>query len=233
MVATFVGTMAGSGGLINFPAMVLLGVPVHSAIAANKFSNTISSLSTFITLLIDKKISFKQVLMITPFPVLGGVSGGLLASSLSEKTMTTGAVVLLTFALWLTFMKKPKLAEQNKERLPKKILPGLYGVGVYDGMFGPGQGTLLLHMFFHMGIPYLSAIALARFNTFLSCLGAFVTYFLAGHMAWHVAIPLAVGSFFGAQLGVRTAHYLSIYHVRRLLQVVTALLIVQLTWRIF
>ena len=45
--ATTVGTLAGSGGFINFPIMILLGIPVHSAIAANKVSNTISSFSSF------------------------------------------------------------------------------------------------------------------------------------------------------------------------------------------
>lgn len=233
MVATFVGTMAGSGGLINFPAMMLLGVPVHSAIAANKFSNTISSFSTFLTLLIEKKISTKIVIMIVPFPILGGVSGGMLASSLSESTMTKGAIVLLSFAVFLSFVKKPAAEAMQEVKVPKKMLPGLYGVGVYDGMFGPGQGTLLMHLFFHFGIPYLSAIALTRLNTFLSCLGAFVTYLIAGHMVWSVAIPLAIGSFIGAQLGVRVAHRMSSRHVKRLLQVVTTLLIFQLTLSIF
>lgn len=233
IAATFVGTMAGSGGLINFPAMLLLGIPVHSAIAANKFSNTLSSFSTFLTLLKEKKISIKMVFVIIPFPILGGICGGMVASSLSEEIMMKGAIVLLSFAVVLTFVRKPALKKAGEVKIPKKLLPGLFGVGAYDGMFGPGQGTLLMQLFFHAGIPYLSAIALTRFNTFLSCLGAFVTYLVAGRMVWSVAIPLAVGSFIGAQLGVRIAHRLSARHVKRLLQVVTVLLIFQLGLRIF
>ena len=36
IVATTIGTLSGSGGFINFPMMILLGIPVHSAIGANK-----------------------------------------------------------------------------------------------------------------------------------------------------------------------------------------------------
>ena len=47
LLATTVGTLAGGGGLISFPSMLLLGVPVHSAIGANKVSNTVSSFTSF------------------------------------------------------------------------------------------------------------------------------------------------------------------------------------------
>ena len=36
ILATTVGTLAGGGGLISLPAILVLGMPVHSAIAANK-----------------------------------------------------------------------------------------------------------------------------------------------------------------------------------------------------
>lgn len=47
VLATTIGTLAGGGGFISFPMLLLLGTPIHSAIAANKVSNTISSFSTF------------------------------------------------------------------------------------------------------------------------------------------------------------------------------------------
>ena len=39
-----IGTLAGGGGLITLPTMLLLGMPVHSAIGANKVANTVSTL---------------------------------------------------------------------------------------------------------------------------------------------------------------------------------------------
>lgn len=59
-ITTLLGTIAGSGGLISFPAMVLFGIPVQSTIAANKFNNTCSSL-TSLTTLIKKYNSLSKV----------------------------------------------------------------------------------------------------------------------------------------------------------------------------
>lgn len=47
--ATTLGTLAGGGGLISLPAMLLLGVPVHSAIGANKVSNKSVRFQAFTT----------------------------------------------------------------------------------------------------------------------------------------------------------------------------------------
>ena len=43
--ATTLGTLDG-GGLISLPMMLLMGVPIHSAVATNKVSNTFSSFSS-------------------------------------------------------------------------------------------------------------------------------------------------------------------------------------------
>jgi len=53
---TFVGTLAGGGGLIGLPSMLLIGIPIHQAIATAKFANIFSSFSTFVVLLKNKNI---------------------------------------------------------------------------------------------------------------------------------------------------------------------------------
>ncbi|MGM0826988.1 MAG: hypothetical protein ACQEU4_02085 [Bacillota bacterium] len=37
LVVALIGTLAGSGGLIGMPVMLLLGLPIHTAIATSKF----------------------------------------------------------------------------------------------------------------------------------------------------------------------------------------------------
>ncbi|MFS0861304.1 sulfite exporter TauE/SafE family protein [Fredinandcohnia sp. 179-A 10B2 NHS] len=232
-IGTFIGTLAGGGGLITLPAMLVTGVPIHSAIAANKFSNIFSSFSSFFVLLRDKKIKLKQALIVAPFSLLGGISGGLFATSLSENSMTIIAICLLSVALILNFIKKnPKERNENVDKVPKKVVPYLYGIGVYDGMFGPGQGTLLMYSFLHHGFSYISAIAFTRFQTFLSCLGAFLIFFTSGHLNWNVTVYLAIGSILGAQLSVRFAQKISAKHLQFILRIVTVMLILQLSYRI-
>jgi uncharacterized membrane protein YfcA len=95
VVATTIGTLAGGGGFINLPTMLLLGMPIHSAIGANKVSNTVSSFSSFFTLYKRKQISFKESYWIIPFSLIGGLTGGWIASLLSSKYLFIVAIVLL------------------------------------------------------------------------------------------------------------------------------------------
>jgi uncharacterized membrane protein YfcA len=231
--ATFVGTLAGSGGMINFPIMLLLGVPVHSAIAANKFANMFSSFSSFFVLIRNSNTKLTPYFISGSLSLIGGISGGLIASSISREHLTIIALVLLCGALFLTFIKTKKDANSSDEikKLPSRIYPFLFGIGAYDGMFGPGQGTMQMQLFLRNGFSYLQTVSFTRFNTFLSCTGAVFTYFFAGHYMWNVAIPLTIGSICGAQMAIRLAPKLNTKQVTILMRTVTVLLILQLIFK--
>lgn len=229
---TFIGTLAGGGGLISLPAMLAIGIPIHSAIAANKFSNTLSSFSSFFKLLREKKVTFKRSLIIAPFSLFGGIAGGFCATLISEKTMTAFAIILLCFALVLHFIKKPKVREDGSLPIKKQAYPALFGIGFYDGVFGPGQGTLLMYTFLHQGVSYITAIAYSRFQTFLSCLGATLIYYHSGHINWDLTLFLAAGSLTGAQVSLIFAKKISAAYLKVILRSVTLLLIIQLTLRL-
>lgn len=231
-IATFIGTLAGSGGLINLPAMLVAGIPIHTAIASNKFSNMISSFSSFYVLLRKKEVEFISAIKIAPFSLFGGIAGGLIASSLSENTMLIVGIGLLIFAFILSFKSKPPRSDEKEEQLSRWSYPGLFGIGTYDGMFGPGQATFQMYLFFYQGVSYLRTIAYTRFNTFLSCFGAFVSFYIAGYFSWEVAIPLSIGSFLGAQTAVRLAGKFSKFAVKLLLRGITIILLLQLIYQL-
>ncbi|MCD7035475.1 sulfite exporter TauE/SafE family protein [Metabacillus sp. GX 13764] len=230
---SLLGTLAGGGGLIGMPAMMLYGLPVHTIIAANKFSNTISSFSSFFVLLRDKTIRLKDALAIIPFACAGGITGALLASLISEKTMTGIALVLLVFALILQFVKKPVAMADQTGKIPAKIYPLLYGISVYDGLFGPGQASLNMQVYLHQGFSYLKAIAFTRFQTFLSCFGALLMFQGHGLVDWQAALSLAAGSLIGAQLSVRIAKKIRSNQAIWIVRLITIFIIAQLLYSFF
>lgn len=227
-IATTLGTLAGGGGLISLPAMLLFGVPIHSAIGANKVSNTVSSFSSFLFLLKHKQISIRESFWIIPISLIGGISGGFIATMLTEDRLYILAIILLSFAFITSFISKGDFGGQEKLKISKLSIPGLYGIGIYDGLFGPGQGTLMLYLFGHLKVAYIRAVAYVRLATFSSCLGAAITYILAGKIIWPLTIMLMLGSITGAQTGVRIAEKLKPKFVKPLLRVVTLALIIQI-----
>ncbi len=226
--ATTLGTLAGGGGLISLPAMLLLGMPVHSAIGANKVSNTISSFSSFYYLIKKKKISLKESIWIVPVSLTGGVTGGWIASTIPEKHMYVVVSVLLVFAFITSFLGKKGFSGTRRLNMRPKSMAGLYSIGIYDGLFGPGQGTLMLFLFNALNVSYIRAVGFVRLATFASCFGAAITYIAAGDILWPMTIALLIGSVTGAQAGVRIAERLDPAHVKPILRVVTVLLILQI-----
>jgi uncharacterized protein len=228
VIATTIGTLAGGGGLINLPAMLVLGIPVHSAIAANKVSNTFSSFSSYYHLFREKKITFRESFWVVPVSLIGGVSGGFIASKISSENMYVVAICLLVFAFIASFLGKGNFSGDERLKVSGKSVAGLYGIGIYDGLFGPGQGTLMFYLLGHLNIAYIRAVGYVRLATFSSCLGAAITYISTGNVIWPVTIALMLGSLTGAQIGVRMASKLKPSHVKPILRVMTVALIVQI-----
>ncbi|MFC6040653.1 sulfite exporter TauE/SafE family protein [Paenisporosarcina macmurdoensis] len=228
VTATTIGTLAGGGGLISLPTMLLLGMPIHSAIGANKVSNTVSSFSSFFTLYKRKQITLKDSLWLIPISLGGGLMGGFIASQLSASNLYVLAIFLLAFAFLTSFIGKGNFTGEEPLKLTRVSGPGLFGIGIYDGLFGPGQGTLMLYLFSYLNIAYVKSVGLVRLATFSSCFGAAISYISSGVIIWPLTLALMAGSITGAQLGVRIAEKIKPQYVKPILRIVTALLILQL-----
>ena len=228
IVGNVIGTLVGGGGLISLPMMLLMGLPIHSAIGANKVSNTVSSLSSFLVIFLKKEITTKEAVSVLIFCLGGGILGGLIASFLSGETLTLIAIILLSFAFINSFMGKGNFEGNGTFQLNKKTVPSLLGIGMYDGMFGPGSSTLALYLYASEKIAYIRAVGLARIGVFASCFGASITYISTGQIVWSLTLALMSGAIIGAQLGIRVARRLPVKLIQPLLRVVTVLLIVQI-----
>lgn len=228
IVSTTLGTVAGGGGLISLPTMLLMGMPIHSAIGANKVSNTVSSFSSFFHLLHQKKIVWKDCYWIIPISAIGGVSGGIIANSLSSKNLYILAIILLLFALVTSMIDKRNFTGGNALKPTRFSIPGLYGIGIYDGLFGPGQGTLMFYLFAFLKVDYIKAVGYVRLATFSSCIGAATMYITSGKIIWGLTVALLCGSVIGAQIGVRIAEKIKPQYMKPILRIVTLAIIVQL-----
>ena len=229
MIAMMLGTLAGGGGLITMPAMLLMGIPIHSVIGASKISTTFSSLTTFLTVLFKKQITLRESWWILPVSLSAGTVGGIIANHIPEATLYKLAIFLLIGAFFTSFLSKADFAGQATLTPSKTGVAGLLGIGMYDGLFGPGQGTLLLYLFNHVRVSYMRSIGFVRLATFSSGFGAAISYIAMGKIIWPIAGVLVLGSLSGAQIGVRIAEKLNPRHVRILLRIVIIGLIVQLT----
>ncbi|MBL3730909.1 sulfite exporter TauE/SafE family protein [Lysinibacillus sp. HST-98] len=232
MVAAFIGTIAGGGGLITLPAMMLVGIPIQTSIATNKFSTGISSLSSIFYLLYQKELHLTSIIKYIALAIVGGICGSLLAVSLSEQTMNYMACVLLLLALVITLKNKAwtEVPDSLEHQAPHFWQP--FFIAMYDGGFGPGSSTFSILHYLRTHHTYIKAVQLTRVLLFGSCTGAFIVFYHTGFIQWHYAIAMALGSIIGSQLGLLVLPYIPLKIAKTLLTVIIILLLVQVTLKI-
>ena len=229
-VGNIIGTLVGGGGLITLPTMMLVGVPVHSAIGANKVSNMVSAFSSFYSIFRRKEITWQELRPVFLISIIGGAVGGMLASFMSDQFLTVIAILLLGFALVMSFIGGGDFGDKSIFTINRKNGSILLGVGIYDGMFGPGSSTMALYMYAYEKITYIKAVGLSRVGVFAMCSGAAVTYIATGKIEWPMTLALMVGSILGAQIGILLARKVKASHVKLLLRTITILLMLQLVY---
>lgn len=237
MVSSFIGTLAGGGGIITLPAMMLIGIPIQYGIATNKFSSGIASFTSIIYILKHKIFTVKALLPVVIISVLGGMVGAIATTSVSEQTMNVTALVLLAFALFVTIRNKKWVAEvkeksfNQKPSIFSKLIP--FFIGIYDGGFGPDSATFSIIHYMREQFSYVQSAQLSRVLNFGSCVGAFVIFYQTGYINWHYAIALAIGSALGTQIGLLALPKIPLKVARTLLISIICMLIGQVVVKTF
>lgn len=211
--AGFIDSIAGGGGLIQTPAILMLfpQFPVATLLGTTKipsFSGT-----AFATYLYARKTPVNWRLMAFLFPTAfgGSVLGAYVITQVDDQFIKPVILVLLVVVAIYTFIKKDLGAEPGDEKPLKKQL--LYGfsfgfiIGFYDGMIGPGTGSFFILAFvLLMGNDFLTASVHAKTLNLATNLAAILLFSLTGHILYEIALPMAVcnlaGAFFGAKLAL-------------------------------
>ena len=230
--AGFVDAVAGGGGLIQLPAL-LIGLtdrPIPMILGTNKvisiFGTTTAAANYFRSVKPDLKLT--SYMAVPAF--IGSAVGARLASSFPTSVFRPLIIVLLVSVALYTW-RKPELgiSENLKfnERRRHQIVIGLgLTIGFYDGIFGPGTGTFLVFLLVGLvGYEFLKASATAKFINIATNLGAIISFQITGHIWWKLGLALAIANVCGAIIGSRLAIRGGSPLVRKVFLVVTTILI--------
>ncbi|MBO4334683.1 MAG: TSUP family transporter [Desulfovibrio sp.] len=232
--AGFVDAIAGGGGLITIPALLLSGLPPHQALACNKFSATLGTASAVGSYAAKKLIRFDLALQGIAFSLFGAALGSLLALHVAPDLLGKILVGLLPFALIVTFIPIDFSVKEPPPLKLWKVASICIGIGAYDGFFGPGTGSFLI-LAFHwlLGLELLKASATAKVLNLASNLASTITFIVHGSVLWSLAIPMAIASITGNVLGSRFAMHKGNKGVQRFLTFSLLLLTLTLIGKYF
>jgi uncharacterized protein len=232
--AGFIDSIAGGGGLIQLPAL-LIGLPkseTAEVLGTNKLSAVFGT--TTAAALYRKQIKpDPKILLAMGVPAfLGSAGGAVLASNIPTSSMRPMVLVLLIIVAVYTWFKPDLGKFENLRHLPKRRvqIAAFAGVviGFYDGIFGPGTGSfLMLILVASLGYAFITASAIAKVVNVATNVGAIMVFGINGAVLWQIGIILGIANISGAVIGARLAIKGGSTLVRKVFLLVTVALIVK------
>ena len=146
--------------------------------------------------------------------------------------MTMIALILMIFAFMMSFMKGNTFGKEVEPTLDAKTSAQIIGIGVYDGMFGPGSSTLSIYMYARQQLTYFASVAFTRTSLLAWCIGSLVFYISSGKMIWPIAFAVSGGAVIGGYLGLKLTKVIKPELANLLLRTVTVILLFQLTMKV-
>lgn len=209
--AGLVDAIAGGGGLIQLPAL-LIGLPQASTVevlGTNKVASVFGTTASALTYRRSVKTDARFLVTMALPALFGSVLGALSASLIPTQSMRPIVFVLLVSVAIYTW-RKPDLGSiealryQKNKRFLISAIAGLV-IGFYDGIFGPGTGSFLMLILIYLGFAFLSASSIAKVVNVSTNLGAILVFGLHGAILWQVGLVLAMANIVGGLLGARLA----------------------------
>ncbi|KQT83090.1 TSUP family transporter [Aurantimonas sp. Leaf443] len=222
-LAGFVDSIAGGGGLVTIPALLIAGLDPITAIGTNKLQGLFGSGSASLAYARRGHVSPREVGAAALISFAGAVLGALLALVM-PLDLLEAALPFLLVAIALFFAFKPGLSDKDAER---RISPAAFAlfvvplIGAYDGLFGPGTGSFFMLAFVTLaGYGILRATAHTKILNFASNCGGFLVFAAFGSILWKVGLAMGLAQFLGARLGASLAMRLGAGLIRPLLVIV-------------
>ncbi len=237
-----INTIVGSGTLITFPTLLLLGVPAVTANISNNIGLVPGGLTGSIGYRSELRGAAPTLRRLVPASLLGAVVGALLLLVLDPALFRAIVPVLILVGVVLVLVG-PRVSVWAERRRAagtssvaghtRAMQAGVLGTGVYGGYFGAAQGIILMGV-----LGSLSSEPIQRLNgyknvlaTVVNAVAALVFILVArDRIDWLVVVLIAVGSIIGGVIGSTVGRRLPPNVLRAVIVVIGVVAFVRLVW---
>lgn len=233
-LAGFVDAIAGGGGLITVPALLLAGASPIETLATNKLQGSFGAGTAVLAYARAGHVRPLDQLGMAVVAAVAGGMGALLAHLMPAQALRViMPVVLVAVALFFAF--KPGISDADRV---ERIKPAVFSftavpmIAAYDGFFGPGTGSFFMLAFVMLaGFGVLKATAHTKMLNFASNIGSLAVFVTTGATWWGVGLAMAVAQVAGAALGARLAMRVGARLIKPLLVFTSTALALRLLWQ--
>lgn len=212
LLAGFVDSIVGGGGLILVPALFAAFPTTHPAtlFGINKGASICGTAVATVQYARRVDMRWAALLPAALAGFAGSFAGAWLVTEISPQFLRKVLPVVLLGVLLYTLAKK-ELGQHHAPRFSGRAETwaacciGLV-LGFYDGFFGPGTGSFFVFLFVRwLGYDFLNASASAKLLNTATNLAALLLFAYKGHVWWHFALTMAIANVLGSLLGTHMA----------------------------
>lgn len=231
LLAACLDAIAGGGGLLTVPALVVSGLDPRAVLATNKLQGsfgTVSSTTAFGRAgHLDARTSWPFALAAAS----GSILGALTLDHIPQRAVSV-ALPFVLLAVAVYFAVSPRFGDADRHHLlsrPAVLATLVPLIGFYDGVFGPGAGSFYMAgLVAVLGFGVVKATAHTKLCNAASNLAGLATLAFGGHVVWSLGLAMGVAAFAGAQLGSRLAMRLGARLVKPLIVTISLVLAAKL-----
>ena len=234
VLAGFVDSIAGGGGLITVPALMAVGLSPAQALATNKLQSTGGSFSASVYFVRRGLVNLK-VMRFAIFMTFVGSALGTILVQMIDASVLKQIIPFLLLGIAAYFILSPSARKTETSSARMSLIAfactaGL-GVGFYDGFFGPGTGSFFAIAFVSLlGYSLTMATAHTKVLNCTSNAASLLFFILGGQVVWAVGGIMLVGQFIGARLGSRMVVKRGQQIIRPMIVIISLLMTGKLMW---
>lgn len=240
LLAGFVDSVVGGGGLILLPALFTTFPVAHPAslLGTNKGAAFWGTAMAGWQYSRRVEIRWAAMLPAALAGFLASFAGAWLVTIVSPDYLRR-ALPLVLLAVLIYTIRKKELGRSHAPRFSgaRELLVALSigaVTGFYDGFFGPGAGSFLVFLFVRLlGYDFLSASASAKLVNTATNAAALILFAARGYVWWHFVLAMALSNVAGSLLGTRMALRHGTGFVRAMFIVVVSALILKTSHDVF
>ena len=235
--AGLLDSIVGGGGLILTPAMLNLhpGLGILQTIATQRTSSllgtSVAAWNYFRHVVVERRIVLPALLSALAFSALG-----VQFARRIDPDVLKGVVLALCVLLAVYTVARKDLGRAERRRFgPRReaLAAAVVGgaCGFYNGLIGPGTGTLLVFAFVSViGLDFLKSSAVSKSTNVAADASSWTVLALAGFVQWALAVPLVIGNMLGSYVGSHLAIRRGDGFIRAVFLLVVLALVARVGW---
>lgn len=235
LAAGFVDAIAGGGGVITFPTLLLLNLPVSLVVGTNKLCNSFGTLAAALTFYRSGKLNSEILVRALPFTCIGSVIGAYLVLQIPNDFLRpVASILVLALAIYLAV--RPSLGQSDNysgltDSSKRLLVVSALVLGFYDGFLGPGTGMFLAYVMVRwIGLDFVKAAGNTKVLNLASNLVPLAYFVSQGNIRYDLGIPMALANILGGYLGAHSAIKAGPKLVRTICIVMSTILAGKLAW---